>query len=82
MWEKGGHPKQIVEDLGLRQVTNISAIELSVDEVINSNPSNVARVAIKPNLVGWFVGQVMKNTGGKANPGIVQKIVKDKLGIK
>ncbi|ADR52520.1 aspartyl/glutamyl-tRNA amidotransferase subunit B [Candidatus Liberibacter solanacearum CLso-ZC1] len=82
LWEKGGHPKQIVDDLGLRQVTNISAIELAVDEVINSNPSNVARVAIKPNLVGWFVGQVMKNTGGKANPGIVQKIVKDKLGIK
>ncbi|XCE17853.1 Asp-tRNA(Asn)/Glu-tRNA(Gln) amidotransferase subunit GatB [Candidatus Liberibacter asiaticus] len=82
LWEKGGTPKEIVEELGLRQVTDLSALEKVVDEVINSNPNNVARIATKPNLVSWFVGQVMKNTGGKANPSIVQKMLKEKLGIK
>ncbi|PTL86053.1 MAG: Asp-tRNA(Asn)/Glu-tRNA(Gln) amidotransferase GatCAB subunit B [Candidatus Liberibacter europaeus] len=82
LWDKGGNPKQIIEELGLRQVTDVSAIAKAVDEVINSNPDKVTRVVTKPNLASWFVGQVMKATGGKANPNIVQKIVKEKLKIK
>ncbi|MEG8098825.1 Asp-tRNA(Asn)/Glu-tRNA(Gln) amidotransferase subunit GatB [Candidatus Liberibacter brunswickensis] len=81
LWEKGGNPKEIVRELGLHQVNDLSTIEKIVDDVINANPNNVARIAKKPNLIGWFVGQVMKTTGGKANPNIVQKIVKEKLGI-
>ncbi|MBL0848973.1 MAG: Asp-tRNA(Asn)/Glu-tRNA(Gln) amidotransferase subunit GatB [Candidatus Liberibacter ctenarytainae] len=82
LWDKGGDPKQVVEKLGLRQVTDVSSIEKVIDKIICSNPDQVAKVAVKPNLIGWFIGQVMKETGGKTNPSIVQRIVKEKLGIK
>ncbi len=81
MAETGKAPEVIVEEKGLRQVTDTSAIEKIVDEVIASNPDNVAAYkAGKTNLLGWFVGQVMKQSSGKANPGMVNQILKQKLG--
>ncbi|WP_108882759.1 Asp-tRNA(Asn)/Glu-tRNA(Gln) amidotransferase subunit GatB [Anderseniella sp. Alg231-50] len=79
--EAGVDPKQVVEDRGLKQVTDTGAIEAAVDEVIAANPDKVAAVAEKPAMVGWFVGQVMKATGGKANPQAVNELLKSKLGV-
>ena len=81
IWEEGGDPAEIVESRGMKQVTDTGAIEKAVDEIIAANPDQVAKVAAKPALAGWFVGQVMKATGGKANPQAVQDLVKAKLGI-
>ncbi len=77
----GGDPKQIVEDKGLKQVTDTGAIEAIVDEVIAENPDKVVEVKEKPKMVGWFIGQVMKKTGGKANPRAVNQILAGKLGL-
>ena len=74
-------PRALVESRGLRQVTDTGAIEAAVDGVIAANPDKVAQALAKPTLAGWFVGQVMKATGGKANPAAVNEIVKRKLGI-
>ncbi len=81
IWEEGGDPAQIVEDRGMKQVTDTGAIEAAVDEIIAANPDQVEKARAKPKLAGWFVGQVMKSTGGKASPQVVQQLVKDKLGI-
>jgi aspartyl-tRNA(Asn)/glutamyl-tRNA(Gln) amidotransferase subunit B len=81
VWTEGGDPKVIVEERGLKQVTDTGAIEAAVDEVIAANPDKVAAVAEKPAMAGWFVGQVMKATGGKANPQAVNDLVKQKLGV-
>ncbi|WP_299864124.1 Asp-tRNA(Asn)/Glu-tRNA(Gln) amidotransferase subunit GatB [uncultured Hoeflea sp.] len=81
IWEEGGDPAEVVESRGMKQVTDTGAIEKAVDDVIAANPDQVAKVAAKPALAGWFVGQVMKATGGKANPKAVQELVKAKLGI-
>ena len=81
VWEEGGEPAQIVEDRGMKQVTDTGAIEASVDEIIAANPEQVEKAKAKPQLAGWFVGQVMKASGGKANPQVVQKLVKEKLGV-
>lgn len=81
VWSEGGDPRQIVEDRGMKQVTDTGAIEAAVDEVIAANPDKVEQAKAKPNLAGWFVGQVMKATGGKANPQAVQAIVREKLGL-
>lgn len=81
VWSEGGDPRQIVEDRGMKQVTDTGAIEAAVDEVIAANPDKVEQAKAKPNLAGWFVGQVMKATGGKANPQAVQALVREKLGI-
>ncbi|TDH39151.1 Asp-tRNA(Asn)/Glu-tRNA(Gln) amidotransferase subunit GatB [Pseudohoeflea suaedae] len=81
VWNEGGDPAKIVEDRGMKQVTDTGAIEKAVDEVIAANPDQVEKARAKPNLAGWFVGQVMKATGGKANPQAVQALVKQKLGI-
>ena len=81
VWSEGGDPEQIVEKRGMRQVTDLGAIETAVDEVIAANPDQVEKAKAKPNLAGWFVGQVMKATGGKANPQAVQKLVREKLGL-
>ncbi|MEO1265473.1 MAG: Asp-tRNA(Asn)/Glu-tRNA(Gln) amidotransferase GatCAB subunit B, partial [Pseudomonadota bacterium] len=70
-----------VEDRGMKQVTDTGAIEAAVDDVIAAHPDQVEKAKAKPSLAGWFVGQVMKATGGKANPQAVQKIVREKLGI-
>ncbi|MER3354923.1 MAG: Asp-tRNA(Asn)/Glu-tRNA(Gln) amidotransferase subunit GatB [Hoeflea sp. D1-CHI-28] len=81
IWEEGGDPADVVEKRGMKQVTDTGAIEKAVDEVIAANPDQVAKAQAKPALAGWFVGQVMKATGGKANPKAVQELVKTKLGI-
>lgn len=80
MAESGGAPEKIVEEKGLKQVTDSGAIEKVIDEVLAANPDNVAAYrAGKINLMGWFVGQVMKASGGKANPGVVNQLLKTRL---
>jgi aspartyl-tRNA(Asn)/glutamyl-tRNA(Gln) amidotransferase subunit B len=81
IWEEGGDPADLVEQRGMKQVTDTGAIEAAVDEVIAANPDQVEKAKEKPKLAGWFVGQVMKASGGKANPQTVQELVKTKLGI-
>ena len=81
IFNEGGDPRQIVETRGMKQVTDTGAIEKAVDEIIAANPDKVAQALAKPTLAGWFVGQVMKATGGKANPQAVNDLVKAKLGI-
>jgi len=81
VWTEGGDPAEIVETRGLKQVTDTGAIEAAVDAIIAQNPDKVEQVKAKPSLLGWFVGQVMKQTGGKANPQAVNDILKAKLGI-
>jgi aspartyl-tRNA(Asn)/glutamyl-tRNA(Gln) amidotransferase subunit B len=81
VWREGGDPRAIVETRGMKQVTDLSAIEKVVDEIIAANPEKVAQAKAKPQLVGWFVGQVMKSSGGKANPQAVNDLLKFKLGI-
>jgi len=81
IWQEGGDPRAIVERRGMKQVTDIGAIEKVVDEIIAANPEKVAQAKAKPQLVGWFVGQVMKSSGGKANPQAVNDLLKSRLGI-
>ncbi len=81
IWEEGGDPAEIVEKRGLKQVTDSGAIEAAVDAVISANPAKVEEVKAKPNMLGWFVGQVMKATQGKANPQAVNQLLRDKLGL-
>ncbi|MEM9223879.1 MAG: Asp-tRNA(Asn)/Glu-tRNA(Gln) amidotransferase subunit GatB [Pseudomonadota bacterium] len=81
VWSEGGDPSEIVENRGMKQVTDTGAIEAAVDAVIAANPDKVEQAKAKPNLAGWFVGQVMKATGGKANPQAVQQLVRAKLGV-
>jgi len=81
VWSEGGDPRAIVEERGMKQVTDTGAIEKAVDEVIAANAEKVEQVKAKPSMLGWFVGQVMKSTGGKANPQAVNALLKDKLGI-
>jgi len=81
VWTEGGDPERIVEERGMKQVTDLSAIEKVVDEVLAANPDKVEQAKAKPNLVGWFVGQVMKATQGKANPKAVNELVRKKLGL-
>ncbi|AQX18485.1 MULTISPECIES: Asp-tRNA(Asn)/Glu-tRNA(Gln) amidotransferase subunit GatB [Bartonella] len=81
IWNEGGDPHQIVEKRGMKQVTDAGVIERAVDEIIINNPDKVSQAREKPALIGWFVGQVMKATEGKANPQTVNKLVKSKLGI-
>jgi aspartyl-tRNA(Asn)/glutamyl-tRNA(Gln) amidotransferase subunit B len=81
LWTEGGDPAQIVETRGMKQVTDTGAIEKAVDEILAANPDKAEQAKLKPNLLGWFVGQVMKASGGKANPAAVNEILKKKLGI-
>ena len=81
VYSEGGDPADIVEKKGLKQVTDTGAIEAAVDEVIAANPAQVEKAKANPKLAGWFVGQVMKVTGGKANPKAVNEIVSAKLGL-
>ena len=81
VWQEGGEPRAIVEARGMKQVTDLSAIEKVVDEIISANPDKVAQAKAKPQTLGWFVGQVMKSSGGKANPQAVNDLLKSKLGI-
>jgi aspartyl-tRNA(Asn)/glutamyl-tRNA(Gln) amidotransferase subunit B len=81
VWTEGGDPAEIVENRGMKQVTDTGAIEKAVDEVIAANLEKAEQARANPKLAGWFVGQVMKATGGKANPQAVQALVKQKLGL-
>ena len=79
--DQGKDPAVIVEEKGLKQVTDTGAIEAAVDEVIQANPDKVEQARERPKMAGWFVGQVMQATGGKANPQAVNKLVMQKLGL-
>ena len=81
VYTEGGDPAQIVEERGMKQVTDTGAIEAAVDQVIADNPSQVEKAKANPKLAGWFVGQVMKATGGKANPKAVNQLVAKKLAL-
>ncbi len=81
MMETGDAPGAIVEREGLRQVTDTGAIEKAIDDLIAANPDKVAEVKDKPKAFGWWVGQAMKATGGKANPAVVNQVLKAKLGV-
>jgi aspartyl-tRNA(Asn)/glutamyl-tRNA(Gln) amidotransferase subunit B len=81
VWQEGGDPRALVEARGMKQVTDLGAIEKVVDVIVAANPDKVAQARAKPQLIGWFVGQVMKSSGGKANPQAVNDLLKAKLGI-
>jgi aspartyl-tRNA(Asn)/glutamyl-tRNA(Gln) amidotransferase subunit B len=81
VYAEGGDPAAIVEARGMRQVTDTGAIAAAVDQVIAANPDQVEKARANPKLAGWFVGQVMKATGGKANPKAVNDLVMEKLGL-
>ncbi len=81
VWSEGGEPREIVEKRGLRQVTDTGAIDRIVADIVAANPDKAAQAREKPAMLGWFVGQVMKASGGKANPQAVNAALKAKLGI-
>jgi aspartyl-tRNA(Asn)/glutamyl-tRNA(Gln) amidotransferase subunit B len=81
VWTEGGDPRVIVEQRGMKQVTDLGAIEKVVDDIIAGNPGKVADARINPKAIGWFVGQVMKSSGGKASPQAVNDLLKKKLGL-
>jgi aspartyl-tRNA(Asn)/glutamyl-tRNA(Gln) amidotransferase subunit B len=81
LWTEGGDPAAIVEARGMKQVTDLGAIEKAVDDILAANPDKAEQAKLKPNLLGWFVGQVMKASGGKANPAAVNELLKKKLGV-
>jgi len=81
VWTEGGDPREIVEQRGLKQLTDLSAIETLVDDIVAKNPAKVADAKTNPKAIGWFVGQVMKASGGKANPQAVNDLLKKRLGI-
>jgi aspartyl-tRNA(Asn)/glutamyl-tRNA(Gln) amidotransferase subunit B len=80
MWLGEGSASEIVEKQGLKQVSDTGALEAIIDKLIADNPGQAAQVKEKPQAIGWFVGQVMKETGGKANPGVINQMLKAKLG--
>jgi aspartyl-tRNA(Asn)/glutamyl-tRNA(Gln) amidotransferase subunit B len=81
VWTEGGDPRQVVESRGLKQVTDTGAIDAAIEAVIAANPDKVEEVKAKPKLAAWFVGQVMKQTGGKANPAAVNAALKTRLNL-
>ena len=81
VWTEGGDPRAIVEQRGMKQVTDTAAIEKVVDDIVAKNPDKVADARLNPKAIGWFVGQVMKSSGGKASPQAVNDILKRKLGL-
>ena len=81
VWTEGGDPRAIVEARGLKQVTDLGAIEKIVDDIVGKNPDKVADAKSNPKAIGWFVGQVMKASGGKANPQAVNDLLRNKLGL-
>jgi aspartyl-tRNA(Asn)/glutamyl-tRNA(Gln) amidotransferase subunit B len=81
IWSEGGDPRTIVEQRGLKQVTDLSAIEKIVDDIVANNPDKVADTKANPKAIGWFVGQVMKASSGKANPQAVNDLLRKRLGL-
>ena len=80
MWASEGSALEIVDKQGLKQVSDTGELEAIIDKLIAENPGQAAQVAEKPQAIGWFVGQIMKATGGKANPGVINQMLKAKLG--
>jgi aspartyl-tRNA(Asn)/glutamyl-tRNA(Gln) amidotransferase subunit B len=81
MWKEGGDPGPIIERLGVRQVTDRSRVQVAIDVLCLANSDKVEQVKSKPQMLGWFVGQVMKRLDGKANPQLVSDMLKEKLGL-
>jgi len=81
VWTEGGNPREIVEARGLKQMSDTGELEALIDEIIAANPGQAEQVKTKPKTLGWFVGQVMQKTGGKANPGLANQLLKTKLGV-
>ena len=81
LWTEGGDPAEVAAARGMKQVTDTGAIEAAVDEIIAANPAQVEKAKANPKLAGWFTGQVIKATGGKANPAAVGAMVAAKLGL-
>jgi aspartyl-tRNA(Asn)/glutamyl-tRNA(Gln) amidotransferase subunit B len=81
VWTEGGDPRAIVEQRGMKQVTDLGAIEKVVDEIVAANPDKVADAKGNPKAISWFVGQVMKSSGGKANPQAVNELLRKKLDL-
>ncbi len=81
VWTEGGDPRAIVEQRGMKQVTDLGAIAKVVDEIIANNPDKVTDAKTNPKAIGWFVGQVMKSSGGKASPQAVNDLLRQKLGL-
>ena len=81
VWTEGGEPSEIAQARGMKQVTDLGAIEVAVDQIIAANPAQVEKAKANPKLAGWFTGQVLKATGGKANPTAVNEMVAKKLGL-
>ena len=81
VWAEGGDPHAIVEARGMKQVTDLGALAKQVADIVAANPDKVAQAKANPKLLGWFVGQVMKASGGKANPQAVNDLLKAKLGL-
>ena len=80
MWDNNNDPDAIIEERGLKQVTDSSEIESLVDKILEDNPNQLSQFRSgKEKLFGFFVGQVMKASGGKANPSQVNEILKSKL---
>ena len=81
IWQEGGDPRAVVEQRGMKQVTDLGAIEKVIDEIIAKNPDKVTDARTNPKAIGWFVGQAMKASGGKASPQAVNEVLKRKLGL-
>ena len=82
VWTQGGDPRAIVEQRGMKQVTDLGAIETAIDDIIAGNPDKVADAKTNPKAIGWFVGQVMKSAAGKtADPKAINELLKKKLGV-
>ena len=81
VWVEGGDPREIVAARGMTQVTDTSAIAKLVDDIVAQNPDKAQQVRAKPAMLGWFVGQVMKLSGGKVNPQTASDLLKTKLGL-
>ena len=81
LWTEGGDPAEQAAKHGMKQVTDMGAIEAALDALIAGNPDQVEKAKVNAKLAGWFTGQVLKATGGKANPAAVNALVAHKLGL-
>ena len=81
LWTEGGDPAEVAAARGLKAVTDTGAIEAALDALVAANPDQVEKARVNPRLAGWFTGQVLKATGGTADPAVVNKMVAAKLGL-
>ena len=81
LWTEGGDPRALVEARGMKQVSDAGAIEKTIDDIIGKNPDKVADAKTNPKAIQWFVGQVMKASGGKVSPQVVNDLLKKKLAL-